>query len=260
MNTGNFFRVKEDMRKIDYIINNSDITIQTIEKAAGVSVANPYHNFDHGLGVSAQAIRLAKAEHRRKAEVNLVGTVGLFHDSGYRLSEKPFPEIKSFEVAKRVIDESDTRCISLNHEGVLLQLIKYIKATAYPSARTPQMRQDPLKCIIQDADLGHLGQGPFYWVWASMGLLDEFNQVREEHVSPEYFIRTTQEKFVKSLRELQEGEVFVSEGSKEIYQNPLKSMEEVKRWPLEAINFAYGMRKMDINIHEFETKIINRFL
>ncbi len=259
MNTGNLLRIKEDINEIDYIINHSDIRIQTIEKAASVSVANPYHNFDHELRVSAQAIKLARAEERSRSEINLVGTVGLFHDAGFQITREPFPEVKSFELAKNVLDDSDTRFISKNWNFVMTVLKKYILATSFPTARNPEERKDPLKCIMQDADLGHLGQGPFYWVWASMGLLEEFNRTQEEHVSPENFIRIDQEKFVKYVRKLQEGKLFTSRGASKIYKDPMVSMEQVRRWPTEAINCAYAMRSVDIDIYQFESKI-SRFL
>lgn len=259
MNTETSFRIKEDSRKIGYILQNSDITLRTIKKAAEVSVANPYHNFDHQLGVAEQAIKLAKAEDRNRSEINLVGVIGLFHDAGFLVQKTSFPEIRSFWVAERMLDSFDTRIVSTDHSLVLTRIRDYILATAYPSARTIETRQDPLKCIVQDADLAHLGQGPFYWVWASMGLLEEFNQVREEYISPEYFIRTTQEKFVKSLRELQEGRIFVSQGARKVFKDPVQSLKQIKKWPIEAINCAYAMRGLDIDIYQFESKI-SRFL
>ena len=145
-----------------------------------------------------------------------------------------------------------------NHDAIMESMQNLILATTFPGSRGKN--SDPIVRIIQDADLAHLGLGLIYWIWASMGLLDEFNKVEKTRTTPYLFIHEGQEKFVKFVASLSgTGKFFLSKGAQEIFADPLEVVKEFKNIPTEAIDFAYKVRRDDITVAEF-TEQFNEFL
>ncbi|MFA6251016.1 MAG: HD domain-containing protein [Candidatus Paceibacterota bacterium] len=254
--TEKFFRVRENIQKIKFIIANSDIDIGIIRKAAILAKINPFHNFGHEVGSAEQGIRIAIAEGRPREEINLIAMTLLFHDADHRGIVQLYDEMHAFELANLVLLPTDTKIAGSDHNKVMTGMRDLILGTIFPGSRGKH--SDPIVRIIQDADLAHLGLGPVYWIWASMGLIEEFNRNRSTPLSPEEFIRVEQEKFVGFLAKLNcNGRVFLSPGAKKIFSNPLKDVVRVKKWSLEVINYSYEVRREDVTIKEFTNKIIS---
>ena len=250
--TEKLFRIRENLKKIEYITKNSDITIELIQKAAILSKKNPYHSFGHELGATEQGIRLAIAQGMSREEINLIGIALLFHDADHSGIVKLYDEMRSIELANAVLIESDTIIAGSNHTKVLENMRDLILETTFPVRRG--RNDNPMVQIIQDADLAHLGQGPDYWGWSSMGLVDEFNRVRT--LSPQQFIKDEQEKFVRYVSSLSgTGKFYLSKGAQKIFGDPLVDVLVIKNWSDRAIQYAYDVRMDDITLEEFSEKI-----
>lgn len=255
--TEKFFRVRENLKKIDFVLKNSGITLELIQKAAIVSKKNPYHNFGHEIGATEQGIRLAQAEERSIEEVNLIALALLFHDADHRGIVQFYDEMHAIELASTILISSDTKMIG-EHNSVLTKMRELILGTIFPDGRAKHT--NPMVWIIQDADLAHLGLGPIYWLWASMGLVDEFNRNRSDALTPENFIHFEQEKFVKFLAGLSgTGKIYLSHGAQKIFSDPLKDVEIIKNYPSRVIQYAYDVRREDVTLEEF-TDHINSLL
>ncbi len=79
----NLFRNKENLKKLQYIKENSDITDDIIIIAKNLSVNNQYHNFWHEIWVAEIVIRLCKEENIDRRTLNLLVLAALFHDWWY---------------------------------------------------------------------------------------------------------------------------------------------------------------------------------
>lgn len=254
--TEKLFRVRENIKKLEFIIQNSDISFEIIQKAAIVSQRNPYHNFGHELGATEQAIKIAIAENRSEQEINLIALAMLFHDADHRGIVKLYDEMNAVDLASRVLTATDTIIAGADHNKVMQGMRDLILSTIFPGTRGKN--NDPIVKIIQDADLAHFGHGTIYWAWASMGLIDEFNLNLEVPLTPQVFIRETQEKFINFLATLSgDGEVYLSSGARKIFRNPLKDVVEFKTWSDQAINYAYMVRREDVTLEEFEKETIS---
>lgn len=55
-------REMENKKKLEFILQNTDISQAIVIKAQALSHKNPYHNFGHQLGVAESAIRIALAQ------------------------------------------------------------------------------------------------------------------------------------------------------------------------------------------------------
>lgn len=244
------FRTRENLKKIDFIIGNSDITPTTLVKTATIAIGNEYHNFGHQLGVAEYAIKIAVAEKRNREEINTLGFAGLIHDAGHKGLITAFDEIRSLEMTETIMEESDFTVIGSSKETSMSKLRDLVIATVFSNRGKIN---DPLAKIMQDADLAHLGQGINYWLWASMGLIEEFSRQRKAKLSPIDFIKIEQEKFVEFLSTLSEnGSVFLSKGANRIFRNPLQDVQKIKNLPNEIIDYAYSVRHDDITLEEFE--------
>lgn len=251
--TEKLFRVTENMKKIKYIKAHSDVTDEILLKAAVVSIRNPYHNFGHAIGATEQAMRLAIAEGRSRSEINLVAYTMLFHDGGHTGTPKKRDEPHAYSLAKSVLTPSDTIVIGKNHAKVMRRIKELLLSTIFPGNRG--QTDDGLIKIIHDADLAHIGQGPVYWIWASMGLYDEF-KLKEPGLTLEVFIRERQPSFVKYLTKLSgTGKAFVSDGAQKIFRDPTRDVLLVKNWPIEAIEYAHSICKDNVSLARFKREI-----
>ncbi len=104
--------------------------------------------------------------------------------------------------------------------------------------------------------MAHLGQGVEYWLWSSMGLIEEFGQQRKTKLDPIKFIKEEQEKFVNLLHKISPtGSIYLSRGANKLFSNPLQDVEVLKNISNDIIQFAYEVRKEDITLEEFKEKI-----
>lgn len=244
------FRTRENLKKIDFIIENSDITPTTLVKTATIAIGNEYHNFGHQLGVAEYAIKIATAEKRTREEINTLAFAGLIHDAGHKGLVTAFDEIRSLEITEIIMEEFDLSVINSSKEISLGKLRDLVIATIFSNRGKIN---DPLAKIMQDADLAHLGQGINYWLWASMGLIEEFARQRKSQLSPIDFIKIEQEKFVNFLAKISgTNSVFLSTGANQIFRDPLEDVQQIKKLPDEIIDYAYSVRRDDITLEEFE--------
>ncbi|MEI8130437.1 MAG: HD domain-containing protein [bacterium] len=250
------FRVQENENKIHFILANTSISEGTLVKGAVVARKNPYHNYGHALGATEYAIKLAIAEGLTPQEINILGLSMIFHDAGHRGRVHLYDEMRAVQLADEILDLSDTQCVhGYTRESVTQNMRNLILDTMFPDARGQKL--NPLARIVQDADLAHLGQGPEYWVWASMGLIEEFNLNRLHPLTPQDFIVDEQEKFVNFLAKLSgSGDVYLSAGAKKIFRNPLEDVLAVKKYSLQAIEYAYNVRYEDVTLDEFKKQLL----
>lgn len=250
---GKVFRIQENLKKIDFILRNSRIKETTIVKAANIARNNPFHNFGHQIGVAESAIKIAIAEKRSIEEITTFAFASLVHDAGHKGIMDSFDEIRALELTANIMDPEDFQVIDEDHNKSVGILRDLIMATVF--IKRGQIEDVNAK-IMQDADLAHLGQGIPYWLWASMGLIEEFGNQQKTEIDPIDFIRNTQEKFVEFLASLSEtGTVYLSRGANRIFRNPLQDVQAFKEMSKEIIMFAYDVRKDDITLDEFKRKI-----
>ena len=248
------FRIRENQNKINFIVANSGITENTLIKAAILAKKNPYHNFGHALGATEYAIKIAMAEKRKSDEINLITLAMLFHDARHRGFVQLYDEARAIEGADEVLDESDTEVTLLGRNTAVQKIRNLVLATIFPDARGIQ--NDPLARIVQDADLAHLGQGPIYWLWSSMGLIEEFNLNRQTPLTADAFIYLEQEKFVSFLSTLSgTGKVYLSEGALATFGDPLIDVQNVKKFNSKVVEYAYDVRYKDVTIEEFTAHV-----
>ena len=109
-----------------------------------------YHNFDHVTDVYTAAERLGASEGMDDAEMRLLLTAALFHDSGFVVGPTAHEE-GSCRIAAKILPEfgyteKDIEAIS----GMIM------------ATKLPQSPQNRLEEIIADADLDYLGRDDFF--------------------------------------------------------------------------------------------------
>jgi hypothetical protein len=253
--TKKLFRKEFNLSKVQFIIENSDITYELIVKSALIANLNPYHNFGHMLGVCEGVIKILTAEGATREEINREGLSALRHDAGHTGRVLVYDEIYSFQLNSMIFDEDDLKITGLKKDAALAKMRDGILATIFGNRGKIN---DRFAKVIQDADLGHLGYGPIYWLYASMGLVDEFANEGRIH-TPQQFIFEEQRKFVSFLKTCSPNNdtIYLSEGAKKVFTDPEVSLKALENFKPEAIQFAYDVRKSDITFEDFE-KEINR--
>jgi len=235
------FRKRENDKKIKFIIQNSGIDLQIVLQANALSNTNDYHNFGHQLGVSEAAIKLWTVQWLSGSEINALWFGWLTHDWWHTGKALIDDEMKSVELTNRFFsDEIFTKLwfSRITHRDLTL-------STAF-SQRGKWARE--LAKILQDADLGNIWQWPYYRLYSSMWLADEFGW------DPHKFISEEQEKFIKYLETI-EPSVFLSAWSKKVYVPARESLNTILNWPKEVISYAYNVRHNDISFCEFKKQI-----
>lgn len=234
------FRNKENLQKINYIKQHTDLSDEIFYLAEKLSNHNPYHNFWHQIGVAENAIKLGIASNLDKKELNLIGFIWLFHDAGYLLNhENQDMETLAIEtilkqVPSKILDELNINQDQIKYYIMNTKLSKHWK------------NDDNLVKIIQDADLAWLGYWPHYLLYSTMGLLDELSIPLESFLEFE-------EKFIQSHN--QDGIFYQSEAAQKIFSHPKTALKTLKSWPKEVIKLSYQLRKENISFSEFQEKI-----
>ena len=248
------FRPTETMKKVEFILQNSGVRWETIQKAAVVARKNPFHNFDHEVGVAEASIRLALAEEKSISEINLVALASLFHDAGHKGVAQFGDEMVSANITDTVLVDFDTQILGITRNVAVSKIRDLILATTM-SVRGKS--KDSLSCIIQDADLAHLGQGPVYWAWAAMGLLDEFNLNLKDSMSLEAFFKDDYRNFINYLNSISgTGWAYLSSGAKNVFKDPADNYILLDTLSRSSYNtdYSYAMRIEDINFSDFSTR------
>ena len=251
--TKKLFRKRENWKKVLYILKYTDLDISIITAAASVARLNDFHNFGHQLGAAEMGIKIARAEKLSKAVITEIALALLFHDASHRGVVQWYDEIRAIEAVELVISESDVKGFSRkSYSEFMANNRNLILATTFSKhGETNNLHE----CIMQDADLAHLGQGPVYWLWASMGLITEFNRQREKKITPIEFIRNEQPTFITALAKKGNGHVFLTDGARKIFNNPAEDVLLLPLYNDKQIQFAYDVRMKDITLEEFAQQL-----
>lgn len=251
------FRIRENKKKVHFILYNTNLTEEFIIMAATLATRPAYHTFGHALGATEQAIRIAQKEGRSPQDIDLLASTMLVHDAAHQGVVRLTDEMDAFEITAKVVTKDNIEFIDMSFDAVMSKMRDLIIDTTF--GRRAQIK-DPLALIVQDADLAHLGLGIEYWLWASMGLVEEFNHSRKKKLTPLTFIREEQEKFVMFLSKISgTGKVYLSEGANALLNDPLEDVKILKDLPESVIEFAYKVRRRDITVKEF-TDEMNKLL
>lgn len=247
--TKKLFRKRENWKKVLYILKYTDLDISIITAAASVARLNDFHNFGHQLGAAEMGIKIARAEKLTKPVITEIAFALLFHDASHRGIVKWYDKIRAIEAVELVISETDVKGFSQkSYSDFMANNRNLILATTFSKhGETDNLHER----IMQDADLAHLGQGPVYWLWASMGLIVEFNRQREKKTTPIEFIRNEQAAFITALAKKGGGHVFLTDGAQKIFNNPVEDVVLLSMYNDKQIQFAYDVRQKDITVEEF---------
>lgn len=109
-----------------------------------------YHNYEHTVDVLNAVERIAMAENTTDAELMLLKTAAVFHDTGYIYSRDNH-EQRSCTIAREILRE-----IGADEESIE-KVCEIILAT-----RIPQEPKDKLSEIMCDADLDYLGRDDYF--------------------------------------------------------------------------------------------------
>ena len=112
--TEKLFRNRENEKKVEFIIQNTDLTFEFIQKASVLSRQNEYHNFGHELGSAEQGIRIAIAEGKSRQEINLIAATLLVHDGGHTGIVRWYDEIHSVDLMRTAFSSTDTQIMGLS--------------------------------------------------------------------------------------------------------------------------------------------------
>jgi len=234
------FRQKENAEKIRFIQENSDIDDNILQIAHTLSNNNPYHNFWHQLWVAQTAIALWKNAGCTKAEINLLAVCGLVHDAWHEWTHNKDAEEIAYRLAIQEISQKELEKLQIKKDD----LHKLIIAT---KRENRGKGDDTLSQIIQDADIWAISRWPYYFLYATMGIVDEEKFNSEEYIDKE-------EKFIDKLLHISP-DIFVSEAGKEILENPQTSLAQIKKRGKWIIQKAYDIRQEDITFKSFTSQL-----
>ena len=235
------FRKQENELKMKFITTHSDFDFSLFGTSHALSQPNNYHNFWHQIGVAEAAIKFAEAQWCSRAEINLLVVTALLHDAGHTGVAKLDDEMISVELAIRFLPAEACKKLGFTHE----QLKNLILSTTF-SQRGKYDRN--LARIIQDADLGNVSFGPYYRLYASMWLADEFGGDYKK------FIHQDQQWFVNYLESICPGG-FLSEWARKVGSKLQESLDTILSWPEEVYDYVYNVRHDDILFVDFQKHI-----
>ncbi len=252
-----YFRIRANEEKIKFILEHTDITIEIITKARKAANHNPYHGFGHALGVTESGIMIAEACGCSREEINTIALALLFHDADHRGVHRPDDEERAASAMMSSLSKTDLKICGVPFRIALQRIRDLILSTRFS---VHGKSGNLWVCIVQDADIASIGKGPEYWLWATMGLLDEFNQERKgPSLTPFEFVQTEQIKFLQVLEKSSiTGEIFLTSGARKIFYDPYESLEIMMSWPERAIDWAYSVRRDDITVEEFKEELCKR--
>lgn len=240
------FREIENKKKLDFVIQNSDINQKIIIKAQKLSNLNGYHNFGNQLWTAESAIRIALVEWLTRKEINLLALVWLFHDAWHWWITTPYDEEKSYELTINSLSEDKLKtlwCTATEIQNLIL-------ATKFSLHWKLDWK---LEKIIQDADLWCIWYGPYYTLYSTMWLMDEEKISIDDYINEEY-------KFINHLQKINP-DIYLSDWARKIFINPKDSLDIIAKRPKEALLYAYNQRYQDVSFENFSKnidEIINR--
>ncbi len=234
----NLYRNKENLQKIKYIKENSDITDDILLIAKNLSTNSWYHNFWHAIWVAETVIKLCEVEKMDRQTLNLLVLAALFHDSWYI-------ENKKIDLEKLACNLSDNYIPDKIFEKLNIKRQDFNELIMQTKLSNRNLNNEEFVKILQDADLWCLWRWPYYILYACMWLVDEW-------VSLENFVKN-QKKFV--LNTMIDWKFYISNAWILRLKNPIESLSIIEWWPNSIIEKAYNLRKEDITFEEFKKEI-----
>lgn len=255
------FRKRENWNKVQFIISNTDIDLALIAKAAAVARRNEFHNFGHQIGATEMGIKIAQAENLEPETINIIGLALLFHDGSHRRYVTRFDEARAVRSMTMVLEPADIKHLTseTSTDNIFTQSKELILATqSNKRGMYAISNREITHMIMQDADLAHLGLGSVYWLYASMGLVDEFSRQEAIPLSPVQFIRERQLPFIEFLKETCGQSVYQSQGARQVLRNPAQDVYDVLSYNDTQIIFAYHARREDLTLEAFTEELKKR--
>lgn len=190
-----FFKIKYGLRQFADL---QEIILDKLEKELPDYLY--YHNFKHTIDVVTQAELIGWGEGITDAEILLLKTAALFHDTGQIFGSKDHEE-NSTKIAREILPEYGYS------ESQIDEICKIIMAT-----KLPPKPETILEKIICDSDLDYLGRSDFIPVSNNLfrelheqGIIDsinEWNKIQIKFLSSHSFFTDT----ARNLREVNKQE------------------------------------------------------
>ena len=248
------YRKTEAVPKVNFILADTRIPLSIVVKAASVARLNPFHNFDHALDFAVAAIRIGKEEGLAADDLTVLAFAALFHDAHHSGFVTYKDELRSVLAIEQVVTPADVKTFTeTGFQPFMTKVRDLILVTAFSlHGKVSSLRER----IMQDADLSHLGRGPAYWMWASMGLLREFNSTRSPKTSLTEFVRSEQRGFITHLAHNgYEGSVYLTAGARTIFSDPHEALAVIENLDTAAVEYAYLAYDEDITFDQFKKRI-----
>lgn len=138
---------------MDYL-NVKIFVLETLKR--GLSPGLSYHNFKHTLDVLESAERLCKMEKINGADLDMVRTAALYHDTGF-LKAYEDNEVLATQFAAETLPEFN---YSQEHIDTICEIIM--------ATQMPQFPKTHLAMVLCDADLDYLGRDDFFPIALSL--------------------------------------------------------------------------------------------
>ncbi|MEI6673041.1 MAG: HD domain-containing protein [bacterium] len=249
----NLYKRKMNEEHIRFILKNSNMHHDVLEKIMHLCSNNEYHNYGHTLGMMRTIIEIALAQGVDKKTIMILVFAGGLHDAPHPGIATSSDEVRSVLTMYDKISDYDLEICGLtsSDRGIIrdLQL-----ATIF--SKRGETKTIPAY-IIQDADIGYMGKGKYIYLLASVGLIDEFCRADFSEPDPVSFIRKQQQPFINFVvsKSPNQHSFFLSEGAKKIMKDPAETLQELLLWPDAIYWLAYDLRQVDISLEEFTTLI-----
>ena len=235
----NLFRNQENLKKLQYIKENSDITDDIIMIAKNLSVNNWYHNFWHEIWVAETVIKLCKKWKVDRRTLNLLVLVALFHDAWYT---KEY----DIDLEELACNLSDTYIPDNVFEKMNIRRDDFNKMIMMTKISNRNINNDEYIKILQDADLWWLWEWPYYILYSCMGMIDEWIISLDNFVEDEInFINNNNINW----------QFFLSNVWITTLKSPIESLNIIKWRPKSVIEKSYQLRNKDITFEEFKKEI-----
>lgn len=128
-----------------------------------------YHNIDHTIDVMNSVSRIAEGEGYHSADLVVMKTAALYHDSGM-LKSYMGHEVESAKLVQEILPAFDYSTQEIE------QICRMILRTEMPQKAVQNDEK-----ILCDADLDYLGRDDFFWI--AQGLRLEWNSMNIKHTT-----------------------------------------------------------------------------
>lgn len=235
----NLFRNKENLKKLNYIKENSNITDDIILIAKNLSVNNEYHNFWHEIWVAENIIKLCKDEDIDQRALNLLVLTALFHDAWYTKKYDIDQENLACNLSNTYIPEETFKKLHIKRDD-------FNKLIMMTKLENRKLENNEYIKILQDADLWWLWYWPYHILYTCMWMIDEWIISLDNFIEDELnFINNHSINW----------KFYLSTFWNNKFENPIDSINTISWRPKSVIEKAYSLRKTDITFEEFKKEI-----